>query len=71
MDRDKRWERINVAYEAMIGGVGESSNEDSVSFMLTFTNCRVRFPFCYVFIESHRILAKIEIFCGKCIFVFI
>ncbi|PAV91028.1 hypothetical protein WR25_25706 [Diploscapter pachys] len=30
MDRDKRWERINVAYEAMIGGVGEPSNEDLV-----------------------------------------
>lgn len=26
MDRDHRWERINVAYEALINGVGESSN---------------------------------------------
>lgn len=30
MDRDKRWERINVAYESMIGGVGEASEEDKV-----------------------------------------
>ncbi|CAB3407213.1 unnamed protein product [Caenorhabditis bovis] len=30
MDRDNRWERINVAYEAMIAGVGEASSEDKV-----------------------------------------
>lgn len=30
MDRDNRWERINVAYEAMIGGVGETSDEAGV-----------------------------------------
>lgn len=30
MDRDKRWERINIAYEAMIGGVGEASDEAGV-----------------------------------------
>ncbi|VDL72814.1 unnamed protein product [Nippostrongylus brasiliensis] len=28
MDRDKRWERINVAYEAMIGGKGEACAVD-------------------------------------------
>ncbi|GMR54033.1 hypothetical protein PMAYCL1PPCAC_24228, partial [Pristionchus mayeri] len=30
MDRDKRWERICVAYEAMIGGKGEESTIDKV-----------------------------------------
>lgn len=30
MDRDKRWERICVAYEAMIGGKGEESTVDKV-----------------------------------------
>ncbi|CAI5439399.1 unnamed protein product [Caenorhabditis angaria] len=30
MDRDSRWERINVAYEAMIGGVGENATEANV-----------------------------------------
>ncbi|MFH4982816.1 hypothetical protein AB6A40_009525 [Gnathostoma spinigerum] len=28
MDRDKRWERIRVAYDALIGGVGEKSTID-------------------------------------------
>lgn len=28
MDRDKRWERIAIAYEAMIAGVGEASEEE-------------------------------------------
>lgn len=28
MDRDKRWERIQVAYDALIGGVGERSTPD-------------------------------------------
>ncbi|KJH47823.1 2,3-bisphosphoglycerate-independent phosphoglycerate mutase [Dictyocaulus viviparus] len=30
MDRDKRWERICVAYEAMIGGKGEAATVDQV-----------------------------------------
>uniref|UniRef100_A0A9J2PGV5 2,3-bisphosphoglycerate-independent phosphoglycerate mutase n=1 Tax=Ascaris lumbricoides TaxID=6252 RepID=A0A9J2PGV5_ASCLU len=28
MDRDKRWERIRVAYDALIGGIGEKSTID-------------------------------------------
>jgi 2,3-bisphosphoglycerate-independent phosphoglycerate mutase len=28
MDRDKRWERIQVAYEALIGGLGQKSSVD-------------------------------------------
>ncbi|WP_068473875.1 2,3-bisphosphoglycerate-independent phosphoglycerate mutase [Saccharicrinis aurantiacus] len=28
MDRDKRWERIKVAYDAMVAGVGEESTTD-------------------------------------------
>lgn len=34
MDRDHRWERINVAYEALINGVGEQS-EDLLSTIAT------------------------------------
>lgn len=30
MDRDKRWERIQVAYEALVSGKGETSTVDSV-----------------------------------------
>ncbi len=28
MDRDKRWERIKIAYDAMVAGVGESTTTD-------------------------------------------
>ncbi|SMO51761.1 phosphoglycerate mutase [Saccharicrinis carchari] len=28
MDRDKRWERIKIAYDAMIAGIGESTTTD-------------------------------------------
>uniref|UniRef100_A0A7E4ZQZ4 phosphoglycerate mutase (2,3-diphosphoglycerate-independent) n=1 Tax=Panagrellus redivivus TaxID=6233 RepID=A0A7E4ZQZ4_PANRE len=30
MDRDKRWERIRVAYDALIGGVGEKSTPEKL-----------------------------------------
>lgn len=30
MDRDKRWDRIHVAYDAMIGGVGEAVTEEKL-----------------------------------------
>jgi 2,3-bisphosphoglycerate-independent phosphoglycerate mutase len=30
MDRDKRWERLKVAYEALVGGVGEVATKDTV-----------------------------------------
>ena len=31
MDRDKRWERICVAYEALCAGKGEESSAEKVS----------------------------------------
>ncbi|TLX74028.1 2,3-bisphosphoglycerate-independent phosphoglycerate mutase [Labilibacter sediminis] len=31
MDRDKRWERIKIAYDAMVSGLGESSTTDILS----------------------------------------
>ena len=31
MDRDKRWERICIAYDAMIAGDGEECTEDKVA----------------------------------------
>uniref|UniRef100_A0A914UJ64 2,3-bisphosphoglycerate-independent phosphoglycerate mutase n=1 Tax=Plectus sambesii TaxID=2011161 RepID=A0A914UJ64_9BILA len=31
MDRDKRWERIQVAYEALVAGEGEKATEDGVA----------------------------------------
>ncbi|KAK6045174.1 putative 2,3-bisphosphoglycerate-independent phosphoglycerate mutase [Cooperia oncophora] len=37
MDRDKRWERICVAYEAMIGGKGEACSVDEVPSTATYT----------------------------------
>ncbi len=30
MDRDKRWERIQVAYEALIAGKGEKATHDKL-----------------------------------------
>ena len=30
MDRDKRWERIKIAYEALVQGIGETTTTDKV-----------------------------------------
>ena len=30
MDRDKRWERIKIAYEALVQGIGETTTPDKV-----------------------------------------
>jgi 2,3-bisphosphoglycerate-independent phosphoglycerate mutase len=27
MDRDKRWERVKLAYDVMVHGVGEKTND--------------------------------------------
>ncbi len=35
MDRDKRWERVKVAYDAMVAGVGEVSTTDLLSAIQT------------------------------------
>ena len=32
MDRDKRWERIKIAYEALVQGIGETTTEQSLVF---------------------------------------
>ena len=30
MDRDKRWERIKIAYEALVQGIGATTTTDKV-----------------------------------------
>ena len=42
MDRDKRWERIKIAYEGLVQGIGETTTTDKVievrySMILCFT----------------------------------
>jgi 2,3-bisphosphoglycerate-independent phosphoglycerate mutase len=27
MDRDKRWERVKIAYDALVNGIGEKTND--------------------------------------------
>jgi 2,3-bisphosphoglycerate-independent phosphoglycerate mutase len=36
MDRDKRWERIKIAYDAMVNGVGEKSTQLSESILASY-----------------------------------
>ena len=38
MDRDKRWERIKLAYDAMVNGVGERSTNVTESMALNYKN---------------------------------
>ena len=38
MDRDKRWERVKIAYDAMVNGVGESSNDILVAVKKSYEN---------------------------------
>jgi 2,3-bisphosphoglycerate-independent phosphoglycerate mutase len=38
MDRDKRWERIKLAYDAMVNGVGELSTNVTESMALNYKN---------------------------------
>ena len=38
MDRDKRWERVKLAYDAIINGVGEQSNDLLTSIETSYTN---------------------------------
>ena len=38
MDRDKRWERIKLAYDAMVKGVGEFSSNITESMELNYKN---------------------------------
>jgi 2,3-bisphosphoglycerate-independent phosphoglycerate mutase len=38
MDRDKRWERIKLAYDAMLNGVGELSTNVTESMALNYKN---------------------------------
>jgi 2,3-bisphosphoglycerate-independent phosphoglycerate mutase len=35
MDRDKRWERIQIAYEALVAGIGEKSDAKHVCDLIT------------------------------------
>lgn len=36
MDRDKRWERVKIAYDALIHGIGESSTDVLVSVLSSY-----------------------------------
>lgn len=39
MDRDKRWERIQVAYEAMVAGIGEKITPNRVVEVCRISDC--------------------------------
>jgi 2,3-bisphosphoglycerate-independent phosphoglycerate mutase len=38
MDRDKRWERVKLAYDALVNGIGEASNDIVKSIEASYTN---------------------------------
>ena len=38
MDRDKRWERVKIAYDALVNGVGESSDDILASVKKSYEN---------------------------------
>lgn len=38
MDRDKRWERIKLAYDAMVGGVGQKTNNPIAAIEESYKN---------------------------------
>ena len=38
MDRDKRWERVKIAYDALVNGVGEGSDDILASVKKSYTN---------------------------------
>ena len=38
MDRDKRWERIKLAYDALVNGMGEKSNDISKTIQQSYDN---------------------------------
>ena len=41
MDRDKRWERIKIAYEALVQGIGETTTPDKVIEVWRTVNCMI------------------------------
>ena len=38
MDRDKRWERIKIAYDALVNGIGEKSKDLQMSILTSYGN---------------------------------
>ena len=38
MDRDKRWERVKLAYDALVNGIGENSTDASQSISKSYEN---------------------------------
>ncbi len=38
MDRDKRWERVKVSYDAMVSGIGEATNDIVASVKKSYEN---------------------------------
>jgi 2,3-bisphosphoglycerate-independent phosphoglycerate mutase len=38
MDRDKRWERVRLAYDLLVKGIGEAATDASVAIQKSYTN---------------------------------
>jgi 2,3-bisphosphoglycerate-independent phosphoglycerate mutase len=38
MDRDKRWERIKVAYDGLVSGVGETVENSDAAVQVSLSN---------------------------------
>lgn len=59
MDRDKRWERIKIAYDAMVHGVGEKSNDLLASIQASYDS-NITDEFLQPIINSHLNETRIQ-----------
>ena len=57
MDRDKRWERIKIAYEALVQGIGETTTPDKVIEVY-----KKNVPYMSVNVFSMKVLIEVTIF---------
>ena len=57
MDRDKRWERIKIAYEALVQGIGETTTPDKVIEVY-----KKSVPYMSVNVFSMKVLIEVTIF---------
>ena len=57
MDRDKRWERIKIAYEALVQGIGETTTTDKVIEVY-----KKNVPHMSVNVFSTKVLTEVIIF---------
>ncbi|CAJ0769808.1 4273_t:CDS:2, partial [Entrophospora sp. SA101] len=48
MDRDKRWERIKLAVDALTRGIGEKT-DNPLQHIITMTKYKTEFPFSVAF----------------------